>query len=376
MKNHNSLFMPVLKNQELFNLGYHFFFKILLAMCALTMNITTVESSNSNHEAHTPNPVSPVSAVAPVTADLVKNDLADDVTAVGAPETKKSPATSFVLSSPCDAVASDKDEQIKKLMEEVAQLRKMNDKLLSSISESTDRDSKPKSMEQCIVNGFKTMFSTATIEASSKKQGKDYVVVRYMFQFKNGKLNEYLFSGKGEKNKDHPQYDSLTEKEKEIINFYLRHKKAPGAKLEFYRREGYEYGTMDFTAALESDSKDDARKLIDGDTGSMIRAVYAMFSACCRRLFDITYVLSKNLKSITMCSAQRITPAVTKTLFFESMHPGFNDLEEEDRMKYTCGKGILYSTMFFMPDGKYLKECINGLFDMLDVLKTLMAMDC
>ncbi len=349
-------------------------------MCALTMVATNVESSssssNSNHEDHTPNPVSPVSAVAPVTADLVKNDLADDVTAVGAPETKKSPATSFVLSSPCDAVASDKDEQIKKLMEEVAQLRKMNDKLLSSISESTDRDSKPKSMEQCIVNGFKTMFSTATIEASSKKQGKDYVVVRYMFQFKNGKLNEYLFSGKGEKNKDHPQYDSLSEKEKEIINFYLRHKKAPGAKLEFYRREGHSYGIVDFVSALESDSKEDARKLIDGDTDSMLRAVYAMFSACCRRLFDITYVLSKNLKSITMCSAQRITPAVTKTLFFESMHPGFNDLEEEDRMKYTCGKGILYSTMFFMPDGKYLKECINGLFDMLDVLKTLMAMDC
>lgn len=360
-------------------------------MCALTMTITNVESSssssNSHHEAHTPNPVSPVSpvsAVAPVTTDLTKNGLSavsvakEDVT-VEAPETKKSPATSsFVLSSPdhdAAVVNEDKDEQIKKLMEEVAQLRKMNDKLLSSISESTDGDSKPKSVEQTVVNGFKSMFNNICTEATSTKS-RDYVVIRYMFQFKNGKLHEYLFDGKGEKNKDHPHFDNLTQKERNLINFYLRHKKAPGAKLEFYRRDGHFYNIIDYVSALEPESKEEAKKLIDGDSKSVLRAMYAMFSACCRRLFDITYILNKNLKSITMRSVQRITPTVTKTLFFESMHPGFNDLEIEDREKFSIGKGIMYSTMFFMPEGKYLEECFDGLFDMLDVLKILMMMDC
>ena len=356
-------------------------------MCALTMTIANVESSsssNSHSEAHTPNPVSPVSpvsAVAPVTTDLTKNGLsavvANENVTVEAPETKKSPATSFVLSSPCDAVASDKDEQIKKLMEEVAQLRKMNDKLLSSISESTDRDSsKPKSMEQTVVAGFKTMFNSICTEATSTTNSREYVLIRYMFQFKNGKLQEYLFEGKGEKKKDHPHYDHLTQKERDLVKFYLRHKKAPGAKLEFYRREGHSYNIVDYVSALESEAKEDARKLIDGDNESVLRAVYAMFSACCRRLFDITYILNKNLKSVTMRSVQRITPTITKTLFFESVHPGFNDLEAEDRKKFSVGKGIMYSTMFFMPDGEYLKECFDGLFDMLDVLKVLMIMDC
>lgn len=346
-------------------------------MCARVMTIANVEpSSQSSHsEGQTPSPnsVSPVAAVAavatnaPVTADLV----------VEAPETKKSPAASFVLSSPCDAVASDKDEQIKKLMEEVAQLRKMNDKLLSSISESTDRDSsKPKSMEQTVVAGFKTMFNSICTEATSTTNSREYVLIRYMFQFKNGKLQEYLFEGKGEKKKDHPHYDHLTQKERDLIKFYLRHKKAPGAKLEFYRREGHSYNIVDYVSALESEAKEDARKLIDGDNESVLRAVYAMFSACCRRLFDITYILNKNLKSVTMRSVQRITPTITKTLFFESVHPGFNDLEAEDRKKFSVGKGIMYSTMFFMPDGEYLKECFDGLFDMLDVLKVLMMMDC
>lgn len=363
-------------------------------MCALTMNITNVESSSSSHshsEAHTPNSVSPtVSAVAPVTTDLTKNGLsavvANDVT-VEAPETKKSPATSsFVLSSPCDAVATDaatdedKDERIRRLMAEVAQLRKVNvglENRLNSISESTDGDSgKPKSMEQLVVSGFKTMFNSICTEATSTTNNREYVLIRYMFQFKNGKLQEYLFEGKGEKKKDHPHYDHLTQKERDLIKFYLRHKKAPGAKLEFYRREGHSYSIMDYVSALESESKDEARKLIDGDITAVLRAVYAMFSACCRRLFDITYILNKNLKSVTMRSVQRITPTITKTLFFESVHPGFSDLEAEDRKKFSVGKGIMYSTMFFMPDGEYLKECFDGLFDMLDVLKVLTMMDC
>ena len=356
------------------------------------MNITNVESSsssNSHSEAHTPNSVSPVvSAVAPVTTDLTKNGLSavvvEDVT-VEAPETKKSPAASFVLSSPCDAVATDaatdkdKDERIRRLEAEVAQLRKVNDKLTRTISESsmTDGDSsKPKSMEQLVVSGFKTMFNSICTEATSTTNSREYVLIRYMFQFKNGKLQEYLFEGKGEKKKDHPHYDHLTQKERDLIKFYLRHKKAPGAKLEFYRREGHSYNIVDYVSALESEAKEDARKLIDGDNESVLRAVYAMFSACCRRLFDITYILNKNLKSVTMRSVQRITPTITKTLFFESVHPGFNDLEAEDRKKFSVGKGIMYSTMFFMPDGEYLKECFDGLFDMLDVLKVLTMMDC
>ena len=354
-------------------------------MCARVMTIANVEpSSQSSHsEGQTPSPnsVSPVAAVAavatnaPVTADLV----------VEAPEVKKSPAASFVLSSPCDAVATDaatdkdKDERIRRLEAEVAQLRKVNDKLTRTISESsmTDGDSsKPKSMEQLVVSGFKTMFNSICTEATSTTNSREYVLIRYMFQFKNGKLQEYLFEGKGEKKKDHPHYDHLTQKERDLIKFYLRHKKAPGAKLEFYRREGHSYSIMDYVSALESESKDEARKLIDGDTTAVLRAVYAMFSACCRRLFDITYILNKNLKSVTMRSVQRITPTITKTLFFESVHPGFNDLEAEDRKKFSVGKGIMYSTMFFMPDGEYLKECFDGLFDMLDVLKVLTMMDC
>ena len=346
------------------------------------MNPTVVDSPVAPSHSQTPVPApSPVSAVAggvssPVTAEIVS------VNPVMAPETKMSPvgsSSSFVLSSPDDnasGVIINKDDEIQRLLKEVERLRKMNERLMSSVSETTGGEEvKPKSVEQRVVDGFKSMFNTVSMEGVSK-HGHDYKVTKYVFQFKNGRLHEYLFCGSGEKDKDHPQYDSLSEKEKELTHFYLKFKKAPGAKVEFLRREGEPYSIMDFTSALNHNAKEDAKKLIDGDTRAVQRAVYAMFSACCRRLFGVTYVLNKSVRSVTMTSVQRITPVITRTLFFESIHPGFNDLEVEERKKFSLGKGILYSTIFFIPDGKYLEECIDGLLDMLDVLKVLMVMEC
>lgn len=343
----------------------------------------TTEGSPKPAMGNTNTPVSVAtegtSVTAPVTAEIVKEGVSV-VPVAEAPETKKSPSakpsSSFVLSSPNDDSAGDainKDEQIQKLMEEVERLRKANEKLLSSISETTDKA--PRSLEQRVVAGFQSMLTMETVEGSSSR-GKNPVFTKYVFHFKNGKLHDYLFWGGGEANKPHAHYENLNDKEKDIIKFYLKNKKIQGAKLTFYKRSGTDYSIMDFVSALEKDTRDEAKKLIDGDTNALLRAFYAMFTACCRRLFAVSFLLNKNSCSVKMDSAKRITPTVIKTLFFESQHPGFHDLTMEQRQKFSLGKGILYTTTFFLPDGDYLKECINGLFDMLDVLGVLFGMEC
>lgn len=314
------------------------------------------------------------SVTAPVTAEIVKEDVSV-APVVEAPETKKSPAaklsSSFVLPSLDDDSAGDaidKDEQIQQLMREVERLRKTNAKLLSSMPETTDKDTR--SWEQCVLDGFKSML---TVDKVGKR-------TKYTFHFKNSALAKYLFEGCGEgKKKIRPPRDTLSEEEQKLLDFYLDYMKIGGAKVQFCRTDGSNNLIKDFLSRLESDKQDKAKDLVDGDEESMFKVLFAILAACCRRLFAVSYNLNTSSYGVTMGPAKTVKRfnelTVIKALFFERECPTFVQLTPEQRLKFMLGKGILYSTIFYMPDDFQIEDCIRALFDMLDVLAVLFGID-
>ena len=159
-----------------------------------------------------------------------------------------------------------------------------------------------------------------------------------------------------------------------ILNCYIKHKKAENSRIEFYKRLDVDYDISDFLNALEEDSRDKARELIGDDTELLLQVVYTLLSACCRRLLMITFNNKTSTgSSIIMKSPRNLRPIVIKSSFFETSYPGFMALTSEERKKYFFGKGILLSTVFYMPE--CIQEAMTGLFEFLDVIRTLLDMD-
>lgn len=288
---------------------------------------------------------------------------------------KKSPSINegsadIVLSSPNSNSNFNRDDEIEKLKLEIMRLHK----IINTKSES-DSAPEPMSFEDKIKLNFRVLFE---FKSKTLQTGRRMF---YIFKFKNPKIYDFLFAREKE---GCFQYDELCGSEKKVLDLYLKNSSDKKSKVIFSRDinwgkkdEDPDYTLNDFLIPFEDDVKVLFKKDVSdipleiNSTG--LRVVFVLLSTCCRRLFSISFGGKKRRLEIYLPFMEAINETYVKAIILEKEANSFYNLSLEDKITFMNGKGLLYSTLFYIPDDLVIKRCIIGLFEMLEVLNKVIS---
>ena len=198
----------------------------------------------------------------------------------------------------------------------------------------------------------------------------------YIFKFKTPKVHDFLFAR--EKGMFY-QYDELKDYEKKALDLYIKNSSDKESRVVFYHNREDHFLSCDFLKPFES-SKDvisELRKIIEDSPGNIndsgLRVIFVLLSACCRRLFNISFGIKKRRYDIQLMTSKLQKNEYIKSLMIEKNLLDFEKLTATDQTVFLEAKGLLYSTLFLIPDDNdVLENCITKFFWMLEILGNML----